>query len=421
MNEIKKSLIELTVDMNESKQLVRKRIMAQSIKKKDFKKNLIAGLSAIVMISMIFLTSTFLMEQQTGTSEISQPTTNIFDDGIFETTANLQKWWRDFADGEAYLKELAYEKYETRLALYTYAKSLGYDIKDEEVQESFQQTMNLMTRSDEAKQSYEELLTKADLTWEEYEKFIMDTAPYDVALKKLEQHYMAIYPKISYSIAGSLAEKHAIPYFREQYVNDIIAFKKKHTLPLHDGNPFAFTGSKQLGRVVAIEDNMFLVAPGATIEDIENYTKEELLENYKDAMWFPMDDTPELSIGDLVETYHKYQTTSEDNVTISDLWDIRLVNEYEPNPISKATHHLTIDIEMNPKVKVFVGTLNWIDTNVEFSDKADYQFVVDGITYQLWSYPDGFVLYSSRGKYRTLNAELTSELAGYLGIDHGLN
>lgn len=419
MNEIKKSLIEVTGDLSESKQKVRNRLNEQSNQKKDFKKNVIAAISAIAMIGTIFVSTTFLINQQKGTSEIAQPMTGIFDDEVFETITNLQKWWND--DGsQAYLKKVAYENYEKKLAIYTYALSLGYEITNDEVQENYQQTINHLTQSEEAKQSYTDLLTKSDLTWEEYEHYILDTAPYEVAQKKLEEHFIGIYPKIPSIIASSLAEKYAIPYFREQYVNDINAFKTKHTLPLYENN--LFTGQIQLGRVVAIEDHMFLVAPRMTIEEIENHSKEELLDKYHngDAIWFPMDDSPNLSIGDLVETHHKYETTSEDNITISDLWDVRLINEYKPESNMIITNQLTIENEMVAKVKVFVGTLTWNKTDIEFSTQSDYQFVVDGISYQLWSDSDGFVLYSSRGKYRTLNEEFTRELAGYLGIDPGL-
>ncbi len=73
------------------------------------------------------------------------------------------------------------------------------------------------------------------------------------------------------------------------------------------------------------------------------------------------------------------------------------------------------------ELKAFVGMLNWEEMDLEFTSSADYQFVVNDITYQIWSYPDGFVLYSSRGEYRKINEDFTEELSGYLGISSGIN
>ena len=228
-----------------------------------------------------------------------------------------------------------------------------------------------------------------------------------------------MYPKIDSDIASSLGGKHAIPYFREQYTDDIKVFKEKHGLAINDSSNGV--GQKVLGRIVAFDENMFLVVPSATLEDIENLSSTDIVKKYNEGIWYPQDDTPLMSVGDLVETYYKLQTSTETTPHFSDLWDLKIIDDYELESKKDNTIHLTIEKENISGVKSFVGMLNWEEMDVEFTNTADYQFVVNDITYQIWSYPDGFVLYSSRGEYRKINEDFTEELSGYLGISSGIN
>ncbi len=323
MNEIKRSLIEVAGDMGQSKDRVRKRLNKHQDKKKDFKKNFIAGIGAVAMIGVLFLVATILMNQQKDTF---QSTTELFDDQVFETETKIKKVWGDSV-GEEYIKQWAYEDYERSLALYTYALSLGYEITDEEIKRSYEKTTQMMTSSEEIKSSYDELFSKMGITWEEYDQFALKNAPYQVASEKLQQHYMQMYPKIDSDIASSLAGKHAIPYFREQYADDIKVFKEKHGLAIYD-SPNG-VGQKILGRIVAFEENMFLVVPSATLEDIENLSSTEIVKKYNEGIWYPQDDTPLMSVGDLVETYYKLQTSTETTPYFSDLWDLKIIDDYE--------------------------------------------------------------------------------------------
>ncbi|MFY3791405.1 hypothetical protein ACOQFO_06875 [Ureibacillus sp. MALMAid1270] len=418
MNEMKRSLIEVAGDMSESKDRVRKRLLERHEKKKDFKKNLLAGVSVATMIFVLFLTTNWLMNEQLGNSvDSNEIIIGLFDDTVFETSIKLQRAV-GFIEEEEYLKEYAYDDYENYLAFYTYAQSLGYEITEQEINKSFEQTMNQMKV--DFNSYFEELIAKSDLTWEEIEEYQYKLAPFDVALEKLKLHYVELYPKIEWNIASSLAQKHAIPYFRENYANDIIAFKKKHSLSLHDGP--IFSGVKHVGRVVAFEDNMFLVSTKATIEDIETLSKKELMYRYStEGTWYPLNDTPEISEGDLVETYYQTQTSTNTTPIVSDLWDLKILEKYEPETVvNKNTITLTVYKDNISKVKSFLSMLEWEHANFTFSKSPDYELVVNDIMYQIWSYSDGFVLYSTRGVYRKLNADFTEEFAGYLGIDSGL-
>lgn len=420
MNEIKRSLIEIAGDMSESIDRVRIKLKDRHEKDRDYKKNFVSAVGVVALIFVLFLTTNLLMKEQLGDSSTSNDTMiGMFDDKVFETSLKLRRGWEDFA-GEEYQKEMAFEEYEKKLAIYTYAISLGYEIKEEEVEKFYNTSMKSMTLTNEIKSSYDEIFSKVDLTWEEFESYILEIAPYEIALEKLKQHYIDIYPKIEWNIAASLAEKHAVPYFREHYTNDIIGFKNKHSLPLHDGQ--ISSGQKSVGRVVAFEDNMFLVSTKATIEDIETLSKKQLVLRYStEGTWYPLDDSPEISEGDLVETYYKMQTSTSSTTNVSDLWDVNILDNYNPESINKNTVALTVNKDNISKVKSFVTMLEWEMANFKFSSSPDYELVVNDIVYQIWSHTDGFVLYSSKNVYRKLNEDFTEELAGYLGIDSGVN
>lgn len=406
MNEIKQGLIEVAGDLSDSKARLRNQLHQQQNRNKDFRRNVLAGISVVAMIALFFLATTILINQQ---KELAQTTTAIFNDQVFETAKKLNGSF-DFYTSEEQINEISYEDYEKKLAFYTYAISLGYEMTDEEIQNSYQKTKQLYS-TEEAKKSWQEMFTTNNISWEEYDEYVLKNSPYQVALEKLKQHFMQMYPKIDNTIARSLAEKHAIPYFHETYANEIIAFKKKHTLPLN--NKQIYTGENRLGRVIAMEDNMILVVPNATIEDIDTLSTKEILHKYNDGAWYPQDEIPIVKVGDLVETYSKTTSTSE-NITLSDIWDLKIIDNNEPQ--QNDTILLTIPSENTVKVKSFVNMLRWETKTFEMSQTADYEFILDSTTYQLWSLEDGFLITTSKGMYRKLNDDFTEDLKNYLNL-----
>lgn len=406
MNEIKQSLIETAGDLSDSKARLRNQLYQQQNRKKDIRRNVLAGFSVVATIAFFFLVSAILLNQQ---KQVAQTTTVIFDDQVFETAKKLTGSF-DFYTSEEQINEISYEDYEKRLAFYTYAISLGYEMTDEEIKKSYQKTMQLYS-TQEAKKSWEEMFSTNNISWEEYEEYVLKNSPYQVALEKLQQHFIQVYPKIDTTIARSLAEKHAIPYFRETYANEIITFKKKHTLPLNHKQ--IYTGQNQLGRVIAMEDNMILVVPNATIEDIDTLSTNKIIEKYNEGAWYPQDEIPIVKVGDLVETYSKTTSTSE-NITLSDIWDLKIIDDNESK--QEDTKLLTIPTENIIKVKSFVNMLRWEEQNFEMSRIADYEFTLNDITYHLWTLSDGFVMTSSNGMYRKLSNSFTEDLKSYLKL-----
>lgn len=406
MNEIKQGLIEVAGDLSDSKARLRNQLHQQQNRNKDFRRNVLAGISVVAMIALFFLATTILINQQ---KELAQTTTAIFNDQVFETAKKLNGSF-DFYTSEEQINEISYEDYEKKLAFYTYAISLGYEMTDEEIQNSYQKTKQLYS-TEEAKKSWQEMFTTNNISWEEYDEYVLKNSPYQVALEKLKQHFMQMYPKIDNTIARSLAEKHAIPYFHETYANEIIVFKKKHTLPLN--NKQIYTGENRLGRVIAMEDNMILVVPNATIEDIDTLSTNDILHKYNDGAWYPQDEIPNVKVGYLVETYSKTTSTSE-NITLSDIWDLKIIDNNEPQ--QNDTILLTIPSENTVKVKSFVNMLRWETKTFEMSQTADYEFILESTTYQLWSLEDGFLITTSKGMYRKLNDDFTEDLKNYLNL-----
>lgn len=409
MNEIKKSLIKVAGDLSESKVRVRESIYKHQEKKQNYKKNFFSGIGAVALIGVLFLVTTFLINQQNDDLQLA--TTELFDDQIFNFDIKLNKVM-GFNSDESRL-ELVYENYERDLAIYTYALSLGYVISETEMNEIYNRNMKVMFGSEEAKKFWEDVFSQANITMAEFEEHLIKTSPYDGARQYLEEHYISLYPKIGTSVANSLAVKHAIPYFREQFADEIKLFKEKHGLPQYD-SPI-WEGQKKLGRVVAFEDNMFLVVPDAKVEDIQTLQPNEILKKHLEAYWYPQDDIPNLNVGDLIEVYGKTVESSR-SPFISDIWSVKMIDAYQPDTKNNDTIQLTIDQENISRVKTFVSILNWEEMKLEFTNSPNYQFEFNDTVYQIWSYPDGFVLYSSRGEYRKINEDFSIELAGYLGI-----
>ncbi|SOC37125.1 DUF3221 domain-containing protein [Ureibacillus acetophenoni] len=414
MNEIKKSLIKVAGDLSENKVRVRENIYKQHEKKQNYKKNLFSGIGAVALIGVLFLVTSFLINQQNDDLQLA--TAELFDDQIFNFDIKLNKVM-GFNSDESRLEHV-YENYEKDLAIYTYALSHGYEISETEMNEIYNRNMEVMFGSEESKKFWNDTFSQANITMAEFEEHLSKTSPYDGARRYLEEHYIKLYPKIDTSVANSLAVKHALPYFREHFADEIKRFKEKHDLPLY--NSPIWEGQKKIGRVVAFEDNMFLVVPDATVEDIQILQTEEILEKHLEAYWYPQDEIPNLNVGDLIEVYGKTVESSR-SPFVSDIWNVKMIDAYQPDTKSNNTIQLTIDKENISRVKTFVSILNWEEMKLEFTNSPNYKFEVDDIVYEIWSYSDGFVLYSSKGEYRKINEDFSIELAGYLGIGFGEN
>lgn len=130
-----------------------------------------------------------------------------------------------------------------------------------------------MEKYDEYK---EHLLQKANISEEDYIEYEKANAPFLVAQNMLEDHFMALFPKINDVLAKSLAQKHAIPYFQDAYAEDIMQFKETHGIV---DNGYPGEGIPSVGRIVALEDNMFLVVEDATVEDIQTMDQAAIVKN----------------------------------------------------------------------------------------------------------------------------------------------
>ncbi|SOC22697.1 hypothetical protein SAMN05880501_11478 [Ureibacillus xyleni] len=391
MNEIKKSLIEAAGDMSESKKRVKMTMHQQP--KPHPKRNFLTAITVVAVLGLFFIVTSLLLNNN---HEVTQAT--LFDKHQYNVMLKIKGTFVYSNDvDEEYLKQEVYDSIERNIAYYVYAESLGYEITKTEIENSYEQMIQFLYQSKESKQSHKEWAKSANLSLKDYERYIYSNTPYRVAQNKLEEHFMEQYPKIDRLIANQLAIKNAVPYFRQHYTGDIQAFKKKLNLPLVDSN--LGEGTKLLGRVVEVEDNMFLV--------------ESYLENER--YWVPQDNIPDLSIGDIVEVFYKMRSNDE-SPYVTDIWDLKMIDDYMTESSQNQTINLTIPEDNISKVKAFIGMLRWDEANFEMSRPADYQIVLKNITYQIWSYQDGFVLLSSRGEYRKLNEDFTEELSEYLGL-----
>lgn len=356
--------------------------------KKKPKRIFLITIIIVAMLAVLFAITTLLKNK----TQITH-----FDNQQFIVALKLRGTLENVEDIEDELfKQGVYEEvFEKNIAFYVYAQSLGYKITKSEIEQSYEQTIQFIYQTKESKISHKEMVKSAKLSLKEYERYLYKNTPYQVAQTKLEEHFMKQYPKIDRSIANQLARKHAIPYFRQHFAKEIKAFKEKQKLPLIDSN--IGTGTKLLGRIITIEDNMFLV--------------ESNHENY----WVPQDNIPSLNIGDLVEVYYKMRSNDTSPYVI-DIWDLKIIDKFISENTENDTIQLIIPEGNKTKVKRFLGMLHWDKANFEMSRAPDYELKIDNITYQIWSYEDGFVLRSSSGKYRKLNESFTEELCEYLGL-----
>nr|WP_106779090.1 hypothetical protein [Lysinibacillus timonensis] len=407
MNEIKKSLLEVAGDMSENKNRIRRKLYEHQNRKTDLKRNVWAGIVAFAMIAIMFVVTSLLMKEQ---QQITQGTP--FDDKQFEFAIIVDQMF-GFDMSDETRQEFVFDEYERDLAIYAYALSLGYEITEAEIEERYQKQISMMFGNEDVKQTYLEKFAEVNITQAEYEEYLYKLLPSRVALDKLRTHYMDLYPKISSSVAGSLAVKNAVPYFREQYSEDINVFKEKHGLPLHE-YPM-LEGSKIVGRIVTFEDNMFLLVPNATIDHINTLQPDEIVDQYLEAYWFPLDQVPELNVGDLVEAYSSTRESPR-SPFVSDLTDLKMLDDYDPDMSTVHTEMLTIPSENYSRLKSFVNILRWDEMNFDLSRSADYEFEVEAITYEVWVLADGFVVTTSNGMYKKLSEDFTNELKGYLGL-----
>ncbi|MDM5333806.1 DUF3221 domain-containing protein [Ureibacillus composti] len=408
MNELKNSLIRAAGDLSESKETVRKRLYDRKKNPRQKTLFLARALSAIVTISILFIVANILMKDE----ELA--TASPFEESYYEVHYAITKSF-DFSRDEELIQQNAYNQYEAKLAYYAYALSLGYEISDSDIKKMEQDLLagNGMEKYDEYK---EHLLQKANISEEDYIEYEKANAPFLVAQNMLEDHFMALFPKINDVLAKSLAQKHAIPYFQDAYAEDIMQFKETHGIV---DNGYPGEGIPSVGRIVALEDNMFLVVEDATVEDIQTMDQAAIVKKYHQGVWYPQDETPELSVGDLVEVYSKTKLTTQ-YPFIADIWDFNMLEEYDENATTTEPVSLEVSPENESKLRVLLSMIRWEDKEVSMSRMPEYTLEFRGELYNLWTTPSHSnitIIPSSGGRYKSLSEERSKELAEILELE----
>ncbi|MFJ8236074.1 DUF3221 domain-containing protein [Ureibacillus sp. NPDC094379] len=408
MNELKKGLIRAAGDLSESKETVRKRLYES--KKNPRQKTLFLArtLTAIVTISILFIVANILIKDE----ELA--TATPFDESFYEVHFAITKAF-DFSRDEELIKQNAYDQYESKLAYYAYALSLGYEITDSDIKEMEQNTLtgNGMEGYEEYKQH---LLQEAKITEKNYLDYEKGNAPFKVAQDILEEHFMKLYPKINDVLARSLAHKHAIPYFQNAYAEEIMQFKETHGI-VENGYPGE--GLPSVGRIVALEDNMFLVVEDATVEDIQTMDQAAIVKKYHEGVWYPQDETPELTVGDLVEVYSKTKLTTQ-YPFVADIWDFNMLEEYDENAPMTEPISLQVSPENESKLRVLLSMIRWEDKEVSMSRMPEYTLEFEGNSYNIWTTPSNSnitIIPFVGGRYKSLSEERSKELAEILELE----
>lgn len=408
MNELKKGLIRAAGDLSESKETVRKRLYERKKNPRQKTMFLARTLTAIVTISILFIVANILVKDE----ELA--TATPFDESYYEVHYAITKAF-DFSRDEEMIKQNAYEQYEAKLAYYAYALSLGYEIKESDIRKMEE---NTLTGNDLEgyEEYYQHLKEKADISEESYRKYEMENAPFLVAQNILEDHFMELFPKINDVLAKSLAYKHAIPYFQDVYTEDIKHFKETHGI-VENGYPGE--GVPLVGRIVALEDNMFLVVEGATVEEIQTMDQAAIVKKYHQGVWYPQDGTPKLSVGDLVEVYSKTTLTTQ-LPFVADIWDFNMIEEYAENAPTTEPISLEVSPENETKLRVLLSMIRWEDKEVSMSRMPEYTLEFKGETYNLWTTPSHnniTIIPNVGGRYKSLSEERSKELAEILELE----
>ncbi|KOS68684.1 hypothetical protein AEA09_09110 [Lysinibacillus contaminans] len=357
MNNVKKELLKVAGDMATSKERVKERIQGQRNLKPKKPIHFIV-MSAVVTLCIVGFITIQLLDG--GTKQSAQ----LFNHTQLEYFEDLERIMWATQDPP---KEFVYGRYEQQLASYYFAQSLGFDSTMKEQEAEKEKRYNELQNLQEDPK-FKEIFGNRGLD-SYFEKYVEPLLPMYVAEKKLNGWYQEKYPTFPESMVHDIAEQDAIRYFNTHFTEEAKSFQEELGLKYYSNIP---NGSTYVGTVVELDSNAFFFVEGAIPEDLERLSKAKIIEKYKNATWYPIEDGALVKKGDYVEVSSS-SSMSEDTSKVERYGLQQSMAVIDPTVTTK------LKLQNPDEVAVFLQQVNWQQGETSIIRPPDYSFMLDGV------------------------------------------
>ncbi|MEK4130533.1 hypothetical protein NYE67_12670 [Solibacillus sp. FSL W8-0474] len=301
MNDFKKALIKVAGDLSESEKAVKNAVLYKKSKKKYSKIIIIPAFLIVLFFTVALLLVPNEVEQR-------QADNMFYNDYLYDYFVAIEMMTTSEDEITQFHKEAAFTKYIRIIGVEQLAKGYQVEVSEQEISERKILSDQIMN-----KQQLQQVLSKVNLTFEQYEKYVRPKLIENyVLVEKLNKIWLKenppMLPDFATSYTNQLAEHYLLEHCEEQYY----ALQKKYNV--NHGNTM---GVPKSGVIAAIEGNMLFFIQNSTFEELQGLSEEEKyrLEEGKFKSWIVNSDGIPVDIGDFVKVSigQEYRSHSENS------------------------------------------------------------------------------------------------------------
>lgn len=397
MNNVKKELLKVAGDMATNKARVKEHVLHQRNLKPKKPIHFIV-MSALVTLCLVGFIVIQLLDGETKQSA------QLFNHTQLEHFEDLEriKWSTPNEDPPM---EFVYRSYEQLLASYYFAQSLGFDsTKKEQVAEKAKRYNELQNLQEVPK--FKEIFGDRGLD-SYFEIYIEPLLPMYVVEKKLGALYQEKYPTLPESMVRDIAKQDANRYFNTHFGEEAKSFQEELGLEYYSNIP---NGSTYVGTVVEVDSNAFLFVEKAIPDDLDQLSKAQIIEKYKNATWYPIEDGASVKKGDYVEVSSS-SSMSEDTSKVERYGLQQSLTILDPSVTTKLILQNANDVAQ------FLQQLKWQQGETSIVRPPDYSFMLDRVRVDvLVTHAKTLRLHALEYGDVKLGEESSEQLKGLLGI-----
>lgn len=287
MNDFKKALIKVAGDLSESEKVVKNALLYNKSKKKYSKIIIIPAFLVVLFFTVALLLVPNEVEQRQADSLFKN-------DYLYDYFVALEMMTNSDVEITQFHKEAAFTKYIRIIGVEQLAKGYQVEVSEQEMSERKILSDQIMN-----KQQLQQVLSKVNLTFEQYEKYVRPKLIENyVLVEKLNQIWLKENPPMFSEFAAGYTEQLAKRYLQEHFENQYFAIQKRYNVT--DENRMSVPKS---GVIAAIEGNMLFFIQNSTFEELQVLSEEEKfrLEEGKIKSWIVNIDEIPVDIGDYVK------------------------------------------------------------------------------------------------------------------------
>ncbi|KOY80619.1 hypothetical protein I6G82_09300 [Lysinibacillus macroides] len=394
MNNVQKELEKVAGDMTASKERVKKRIRQhrQGRGKKPIRFSLLTAILTICLVGFMLV--------QLVTKDTEQGTALFHETQLehFEKISHTM-WPRQ---DEAFYKNEAYRSYEKLVASYYFGKSLGlhYTKADLEAErKKHLEELKMLQQVPDFAALFQGLKPAQYV-----ETYLEPLLPMYVVRTKLYALYKEKYP--TFRPFQEVADIEASHYFQAQFAEQATKFQEANDIEMAMG----LHGSSKVGTVAQVEENTFLFVEGVIPTDIARLSKKEVMQQYKEANWYPVLSDFSIAKGDYI-TLHSIGTHIMESDGVVAKYGLLDSMEVLDANVTKQ-----LEVQNEQEIAQILQGMDWQPTE-HIGRPPDYSFILEGMRIEIWKGYGGLLYLQKVGSGEIqLRGEKSTQLKTLLGI-----